>query len=818
MLSTWRISWRNLTSQKKKVFITLIAMVLGVAFLTAMLVSDRTTKDVFTYYEEMYVGNADYWILSDNHTLQEDAVRELEAHPAVAHTLTALDEQDYLVLDESRSQSERSVRVTGVSDQTSPLLMMPVIEGSLDNDGVVLPESVAELLDKTVGETVTFEGMGELPISAIVEYTQLLSSPESWDAAESSSFRVLAPLDVVQQQFGLEDEVSYVRVQTTNQTEGAAWYQEMEEILSGSQAYIQPVVADDRQSNDIEGLYTFFYLIAALAIFISGFIIFNMIYTSVMERKKEFAIMKSLGYEQWSVSKLVLSELFLLSIISVLVGVPLGVFLGDLFMQAILGVFAFDMVYELNWVGPAMIAGIIGMIFPAVFSFFPIYSAGKTSILLSLKEGNQLKEAGYLSKWIRPVVGIVLIGLVWIDHPLTYISVLIGLVLLFPLILRGIHYVASSFLRTYPGRLARMNLMQQLGRNANTASILAVGVAVILLLAAAVKSAPDQYEEDIRATFGGDIRVTSESSWTEEQIQEIKDLDSVTKVEPLKEATPITWLTNEGEERQFSVIGVNEQQTSLFHHQPETTKKLYEGLSIALGERAFIEWGGEIGGSILMRTVHGEQEFIVVDVVQTSHYSGYVAFMLDTGLHHDFGWTGAKDLMVTIDDESANDIRDQIWEMDGGHISKIETVDDKIRSTTSAITGMSDLMLILMITVIALASVGSANTLLMNALERAKEIVTMRAIGFTTQQVSSMLIIEGILVGVSGIAGGIVFGILLIYFMSKSAWMDGFMTFQLPFDTIILTVVAGILLSLLAAWYASRSATRLDIQSSIREG
>lgn len=145
-----------------------------------------------------------------------------------------------------------------------------------------------------------------------------------------------------------------------------------------------------------------------------------------------------------------------------------------------------------------------------------------------------------------------------------------------------------------------------------------------------VNSAPDQYEEDIRATFGGDIRVTSESSWTEEQIQEIRDLDSVTKVEPLKEATPITWLTNEGEERQFSVIGVNEQQTPLFHHQPETTKKLYEGLSIALGERAFNEWGGEIGDSILMRTVDGEQELVVVDVVQTSHYSGYVAFMLDT--------------------------------------------------------------------------------------------------------------------------------------------------------------------------------------------
>ncbi|WYP26918.1 FtsX-like permease family protein [Alkalihalobacillus sp. FSL W8-0930] len=818
MLSTWLISWRNLTSQKKKVFITWLAMMLGVAFLTAMLVADRTTKDVFTYYEEMYVGNADYWILSDNHTYSVDAVGDLEAYPEVAHTLTALDKQDYLILDESRSQNERSVRITGVSDQTSPLLTMPVVEGSLDNEGVVVPESVAELLEKRVGETLTFEGMGELPISAIVEYTQLLSSPESWDAAESSSFRVMAPLDIVQKQFGLEEEVSYVRIETTNQADGAAWYQEMEENLSGSQAYVQPVVADDRQSNDIEGLYTFFYLIAALAIFISGFIIFNMIYTSVMERKKEFAIMKSLGYEQWSVSKIVMNELFLLSIISVLVGVPFGVFLGDLFMQAILGVFAFDMVYELNWLWPVIIAAMIGIIFPALFSVFPIYLAGKTSILLTLKGGDQTEPESHIKRWLRPMVGIVLIGLVFIDYPLTYLSVIIGIVLLFPVLIRGIHFVAGPFLRTYSSKLAKKNLMQQLGRNANTASILAIGVAVILLLAAAVNSAPDQYEKDIRATFGGDLRVSSESFWSEEQIQQIRDLDSVNHVEPLKEATPITWLTSEGDERQFSVMGVNEKQAPLFHDQSEKIKKLMEGMSVVLGERAFQEWGGEIGDSILMRTVYGEQEFIVVDMVQTSHYSGYVAFMLDTGLLHDFGWVGAQNLMVTIEDGSAIEIRDQIWEMDEGHISKIETVDDQIQSTTLAITGMSDLMLILMITIIALASVGTANTLLMNALERAKEITTMRAIGFTTQQVSSMLIIEGILVGVSGIAGGIVFGVLLIYFMSQSAWMDGFMTFQLPFDTIILTIVAGILLSLLAAWYASRSATKLDIQSSIREG
>lgn len=59
--------------------------------------------------------------------------------------------------------------------------------------------------------------------------------------------------------------------------------------------------------------------------FMSGFIVFNMIYTSVMERKKEFAIMKSFGYTQGSVSKLMLIEVLILACIGTAIGVPIGV-------------------------------------------------------------------------------------------------------------------------------------------------------------------------------------------------------------------------------------------------------------------------------------------------------------------------------------------------------------------------------------------------------------------------------------------------------------------------------------------------------------
>src|SRR5690625_1217974 len=402
MLNMWRISWRNIIQNKKRFFISLLGIILGISFVTSMLIADRTTNDVFDYYEQMYVANADYWVLSDEHTYPEDVVSPVLSSSEVTETLLALDKQAFLELDGDQTVNQRSVRITGVDNQDSSLLKLPVIEGTLDNEGLVIPDTTANLLNKKVGDTIKFTNMGEARISAIVEYMQLLVSPSDWEGAESSSFRMMAPLDLLRDWTGMDSELSYVRFQTNEG--GEELFQSLQREFQNSHAYIQPVVADDRQSNDIGGLYTFFYLIAGLSMFISGFIVFNMIYTSVMERKKEFAIMKSFGYLQSSIYKLIFIEVTLLAIIGTSIGVPIGIWLGDMFMQTLLGVFEFDMVYTLNWKIPTLISVIIGLLFPVIFSLFPIYNAGKTSVLLTLKTANQTQSS--TKKYIfRAVLG-----------------------------------------------------------------------------------------------------------------------------------------------------------------------------------------------------------------------------------------------------------------------------------------------------------------------------------------------------------------------------------------------------------------------------
>ncbi|WP_042473776.1 ABC transporter permease [Bacillus ndiopicus] len=821
MLNMWRISWRNITQNKKRFFISLLGIILGIAFVTSMLIADKTTNDVFDYYEEMYVANADYWVLSDEHTYSEDVVSSVLTSPIVTETMLALDKQAFFELEGDQSLNQRSVRITGVNDQSSSLLKLPVIEGSLDNEGLVIPKAVANLLNKKVGDTIRFTDLGEAKVSAIVEYTQLLASPSNWERAESTSFRIMAPLELLQEWTGMEDKLSYVRFQTTE--EGEKLFQSLQEEFRNSNVYVQPVVADDRQSNDIGGLYTFFYLIAGLSMFISGFIVFNMIYTSVMERKKEFAIMKSFGYLQSSVSRLILIEVLLLGLIGTAVGVPMGIWLGDMFMQTLLSVFEFDMVYTLNWKIPALIAVVVGILFPVVSSLFPIYNAGKTSVLLTLKMANQTQSSRSLYI-VRAVLGVGLLAFVFINHPISYLAILVSIILLFPLLLLGVSRIFKPILKLifgYSGSLATQTLTKQLNRNANTAAILAVGIAVILLLSAVIESAPEGYENEIRNTYGGDLRVSSESPWSNQDIEKLLSYDAVVNVDSLTEATPITWVNTNGEKRQFSIFAVDEEGPTLF--ESSNKDNLYYELakepSVILGERAFDEWGGNIGEYIYINTPSGKQQLEVLDVVKTSNYSGYVAFMDENHLNNKFGWANNFDVLLTLKDGyTGEQLRNELWLDFSTHLSKVETVEDEIKSTTSALIGMNELILIMLVLIIGLASIGTANTLLMNTLERTTEIGTMRALGFTKQQVKKMIIGEGLLIGLSGVIGGIISGVVLLYTTSQSELLGGVISFQLPLGNIILALIAGVSLSLLASWISSTTASKINIISSLKEG
>src|SRR5699024_12652831 len=119
--------------------------------------------------------------------------------------------------------------------------------------------------------------------------------------------------------------------------------------------------------------------------------------------------------------------------------------------------------------------------------------------------------------------------------------------------------------------------------------------------------------------------------------------------------------------------------------------------------------------------------------------------------------------------------------------------------------------------IVGLASIGTANTLLVNTLERSSEIGTMRALGLTKHQVKKMIVGEGLLVGISGVIGGIIIGVILIYVTSHSSLLEGFIFFNIPLANNLVALFIGILLRLFASWIAATTTNKIKITSSLKE-
>ena len=92
---------------------------------------------------------------------------------------------------------------------------------------------------------------------------------------------------------------------------------------------------------------------------------------------------------------------------------------------------------------------------------------------------------------------------------------------------------------------------------------------------------------------------------------------------------------------------------------------------------------------------------------------------------------------------------------------EIESFEANYPDLASAINTKGGVMNIFSVIIIAIAGVGILNLLLMAVYERTREIGMLGAIGLRPAQISLLVILEGIMIGLVGVAVGIVFGLAI---------------------------------------------------------
>jgi len=98
---------------------------------------------------------------------------------------------------------------------------------------------------------------------------------------------------------------------------------------------------------------------------------------------------------------------------------------------------------------------------------------------------------------------------------------------------------------------------------------------------------------------------------------------------------------------------------------------------------------------------------------------------------------------------------------------EIESFQANYPDLASAINTKGGVMNVFSVIIISIAGVGILNLLLMAVYERTREIGVLGAIGLKPNQISLLFVLEGIMIGLVGIAVGIVFGLALNGYLMK---------------------------------------------------
>ena len=98
---------------------------------------------------------------------------------------------------------------------------------------------------------------------------------------------------------------------------------------------------------------------------------------------------------------------------------------------------------------------------------------------------------------------------------------------------------------------------------------------------------------------------------------------------------------------------------------------------------------------------------------------------------------------------------------------EVESFQANYPDLASAINTKTGVMNVFSVIIIAIAGVGILNLLLMAVYERTREIGVLGAMGLKPNQISVLFILEGIMIGLVGVAAGIVIGLALNGYLMK---------------------------------------------------
>ena len=859
MIQNILLAIRSLVARPLRTLLTTFGIVLGVAVILSINITNRSTLAAITRLFSESSGRTNLVVTNADLTLggfDEGILYRIESVAGVSAAVPLIQSQTLLADDSQRNEFNVSffgivpggLLVYGIDPAKDTLVRDYKLEAGtfLTEDPnefhIVLVREFAEENNLQLGKSVTIRtpaGNARLKIIGLI-------SREGPGQLNNGAFGVV-PLDTAQKIFERPNELDQVDILAAEENRSP---QELDALKASLQdrigvqySVIFPATQGKRVSQMVSGYQTGLNIFSIIAIFAGAFLIYNAFSMTVIERTREIGMLRTLGMTRWQVMKQILLEAVTLSIAGSAIGIGLGILLARGLIRVTEVFLAQDVSDVAIPVSALVTSAGIGIIVTLLATVIPAWQAGRISPLEALRIRGNSDDTSAIQRGLRVgaavmVGSLIVIFLLPIPEPfgsrinnMAVLGMMFGGALLIPASVGLWERLTRATVRRMYGRegqLGSRNIERSRWRTALTVAALMIGVAMIL----SIRAVTIAFDRDIRSWIdvyiGGDLFVFSSIPMRNDLQAKLAAVPGVDAVTPIR-YLDVKRVKPDGETEPLALTAVDPasySQVTSFAFTDSVGNPADFLAQLAGGDTIFVssvlaeKYELKQGDTLTLKTRRGERKFKIAAIVVDYYNRGMVVQGSWRDLKRYFQVNDASAYLVQVEagaDETA--VQQQIDKLYGKRRNLTIQSNQTLKSSALNLIGQtSSLFDVLAFIAMIVASLGVVNTMTMNVLERTRELGMLRSLGMTRWQMTKMILAEALLIGVIGGGLGLLFGLfqsrVVISTVNSTAGYD--LTYILPTQGIIVSLFIALFVSQLAAILPAARAARLRIIEAIQ--
>jgi putative ABC transport system permease protein len=604
------------------------------------------------------------------------------------------------------------------------------------------------------------------------------------------------------------------------------------EVLTAQQAAIQT----GRTVRQFLGFFTYALLgFAAIGVVVGAFIIFNTFTILVTQRTRELGLLRAMGASGGQVVRSVVLEALVVGAVASALGLVAGIALGagllELLRSLGLGLPQTSTVLLPRTI---VVAVAVGVLVTVLASLLPAVRAARIAPIAAINDVPTVSARRGLGRRLVAGSAVLVAGavaLVWglqradeatgiadqvVMVALAAFAVLVGVVLLLPAIVRPVVRFLGAPLRHLgtPGSLARANAMRNPRRTAVTASALVIGLALVGLTATFGASARASVARDTASGLRADYVVKTDgfAGFADSAADRIAGVDGVAAAVPMRFAdarvgSGVYTVGNADPARLERVVdlgaapgavGALDDQGVLVAEDTARRLDLHVGSTVPMSfARGFIP--------LTVRGTYPNKNFIGL-------FGQSVPFLVTPATMAIAVGSDQQDSLVLVEAAAGQvdsvgrslhaELRDDYPNL------KVLTLDEFRAQQQEQVDQFLAVLVAILALSLIIAILGIINTLALSVFERTRELGLLRVVGMSRRQVRRMVRWESVVIALLGGAIGLALGVLWGWAFSRSLRSQGIEVFSLPVTELAIFVVgsmvAGVVAAVGPAWRASR--------------